>query len=208
MPKVSMDNNPLPIPFKLAWHGYTLPPPTAKDGSDLETSDNDDRTHTNIDNWMSDLWRQFLSDIIMKSPNPKGQLKASYCRLTLTQKHSITEDTFLDTNLAKVWNACLVKVGDNKDWEAMFNHLWPDIGHQCVKSQGYAQSLYYNSWKEMIARVNNRETVQAMRATFKRQLNKLKWIPRPAADKLWVSTANGSGFTSTSICLQAIVYNA
>ena len=144
---------------------------------------------------MSDLWRQFLSDIIMKSPNTKSQLKASYCLLTLAQKRSVTEDTFHDTNLVKVWNTCLVKVGDDKDWEAVFNHLWPDIGHQCVKDQGYTQSTYYRSWKEMIARVNKRETVQAMRAAFKRRLNRLKWIPQPVADKLWVSTANGSGFT-------------
>ena len=44
-------------------------------------------------------------------------------------------------------------------------------------------------------RTCNRETVQAMRAAFKRRLNRLKWIPQPVADKLWVSTANGSGFT-------------
>jgi len=196
-PKVWTDNSPRPILFKLAQHGHTLPPPNARDGSDMETSDDDDDegSHGNIDEWMSDLWRQFLSDIIMKSPNRKGQLKASYCRLTLAQKRSVTEDTFRDRNLAEVWNACLVKVGDDKDWEAAFNHLWPDIGHQCVKGQGYTQSSYYRSWKEMIARVHNRETVQAMRHAFKRRLNKLAWIPKPAADKLWVSTANGSGCT-------------
>ena len=200
-PKVWPDNNLRPILFKLAQHGHTLPPPNARDGSDLEASDDDDSdndddgTHTNIDKWMSNLWRQFLSDIIMKSPNPKGLLKSSYCLFTLAQKRSVTEDTFRDANLAKVWNACLVKVGEDRDWEAAFNHLWPDIVHQCVKDQGYAQSTYYRSWKEMIARVNNRETVQAMRAAFKRRLNRLKWIPRPAADKLWVSTANGPGFT-------------
>ena len=131
-----------------AW-SYSLPP-NATDGSDMETSDNNNNegTHRNIDKWMSDLWCQFLSDIIMKSPNHKGQLKASYCCLTLAQKHSLTEDTFHDRNLAKVWNTCLVKVGDNKDWEATSKHLWPDIGHQCIKGQGYTQSSYYQAGKK------------------------------------------------------------
>jgi hypothetical protein len=195
-PKVWTDNNPRPILFKLAQHGHTLPPRNARDGSDMETSDDDDdETHGNIDTWMSDLWRQFLSDIIMKSPNPKGQLNASYCRLTHAQKRSVTEDTFRNPNLAAVWNACLVKIGEDKDWEAAFKHLWPDVGHQSVNGQGYAQSSYYRTWKEMIARIRNPETVKAMRDAFKRRLCKLKWIPKPAADKLWVSTANGPGCT-------------
>lgn len=195
-PDISLDNNPLPVLFNLARKGHTLPHANARDGSDMESSDgDDDNDNGNIDEWMTKIWRQFLLDIIMKSPNRKGQLNPSYCRLTRAQKLLVTEDTFCNSNLAVVWDACQVKVGDTADWDRVFDHLWPDAGHQCVNTQGYAQSRYYVKWKETIAGIRNRQTIAAMRKAFRRRLRKFSWIPHAQADKLWVSNAKSSGFS-------------
>ncbi|KIK04924.1 hypothetical protein K443DRAFT_4281 [Laccaria amethystina LaAM-08-1] len=83
---------------------------------------------------------------------------------------------FRNPNLAAMWDACQVKVGDMADWDHVFDHLWPDTGHKCVNTQGYAQSRYYMKWKEPIA-------------------EKFSWILHAQADKQLVSNAKSSGFS-------------
>jgi hypothetical protein len=109
----------------------------------------------------------------MKSPNHKGQLNPSYCCLTCAQRLSVTEDMFRNPNLAAMWDACQVKVGDMADWDHVFDHLWPDTGHKCVNTQGYAQSRYYMKWKEPIAGIWNQQTIAAMRKAFRCRLRKI-----------------------------------
>ena len=98
-PNISFDDNLLPVLFDLAQKGHTLPHVNARDSSDLETSDyDDDNDNGNIDEWMTNIWRQFLSTKVMKSPNCKGQLNPSYCCLTYAQSLLVTEDMFTNVS--------------------------------------------------------------------------------------------------------------
>ena len=96
-----------------------------------------------------------------------------------------------------VWDACQVKVGDTVDWDCEFDHLWPDTGHKCVNTQGYAQSRYYMKWKENIACIQNCQLLQQCRRPFDWS-RKFSWILHAQADKLWVSNAKSSGFSRYS----------
>ena len=102
-PNISLDDNLLPVLFNLAQKGYTLPHVNTRDGSDMETSDyDDDNDNGNIDEWMTNIWHQFLSNKTMKSWNCKGQLNPSYCCLTYAQRLLVTEDIFCNPYLAVV----------------------------------------------------------------------------------------------------------
>ncbi|KAF9443967.1 hypothetical protein P691DRAFT_631072, partial [Macrolepiota fuliginosa MF-IS2] len=82
--------------FNLGALGHTLPSPVLDNDSDLEDRpspppDNDSR---DLDTMLSALWRQFVSDLTSKSPNPHGRTNPSYLKLTDVQRQSGSEDPY------------------------------------------------------------------------------------------------------------------
>jgi hypothetical protein len=76
------ENEPQQTIFELAAQGYQLPPRAIDNGSEIEVdSEEEDLGIENIDAVVTNIWRSFLCDLLTKSPNPKGALLPSYCRL-------------------------------------------------------------------------------------------------------------------------------
>ena len=60
------------------------------DGSDME--DVEEESSDGIDVRLTKLWRQFLVDIALKTPVPRGTSSYSYLKLTLAERQEVTEE--------------------------------------------------------------------------------------------------------------------
>ena len=177
-----------PVLFNLAERNHTLPPPAVDSGSDMEVEDEPPEDNMGIDEKISQLYRQFLIDIMNKTPNPKGVQNASYCVLSHGAKLSVTEELFKNPRLPDVWRACQYKIGSVEDFNTAFNHLFPPRGHKTSQQvQGYLQCQYYMKWKEICATANA-ATTNAIRHEIKKRLNSFFWLPHACQDKLWPTT--------------------
>jgi hypothetical protein len=117
-----------------------------------------------IDKTVTQLYRQFILDMINKSPNPKGVTKPSYCVLEREARLSVKEDVFKSPRLADVWHACQYKVCGKSDFKLAFNHLFFPRGHlTSPKVQNYLQCQYYMKWKEICANADQ-NTVDEIRS--------------------------------------------
>ncbi|TFK30985.1 hypothetical protein BDQ12DRAFT_730072 [Crucibulum laeve] len=181
--------------FSLEDRGFTLPPPDIDDGSDNDDMDIDDdeEEHLSLDDRLSVLWRQFLQDLMMKCPNPKGR-NESYCRLTILERSKVNEDVYMNKALSEIFNACQWKYAKTDDIERAFNYYWPVKTHQLPhKSQGYRQCRWYQDWKRLMDEVNG-ASATIMRKEIWKRFKKLLWVPVGTSDKIWVSKGNGVGF--------------
>lgn len=80
-----LDDEPQPNIFQLAEREYQLPPSAIDPGSDMDIDSEEEEEEApgqNIDEILTKIWRCFLCDMLRKSPNPKGALRASYCKLS------------------------------------------------------------------------------------------------------------------------------
>jgi hypothetical protein len=177
--------SPEPVAFHLAERGLRLPSPPVDDGSDNEGP----ARHTNgtgdIDEEVTHIWRQFLVDVIIKSPNPKRAGRDSYCRLTHDERLLVHEALYENRNLSEVWNACQWRVAGLDEWRRAFNNMFPPAGHETnARVQNYLQCQYYLKWKETCARADP-QTSEAIRRAIKEKVFSLNWIPDAAQDKMW-----------------------
>jgi hypothetical protein len=183
---VTQPGDPEPILFDLAERGYELPPPPVDNGSD-DGVDPGDRGFGSgdIDQDCTRLWRQFLVDVINKAPNPRQAGLKSYCKLTGGQRREAQEELYMNTDLSQVWNACQWRVAESTEWSRAFGHLFPPVGHETPGNvQNYHQCQYYRYWQEILV-LNPRDSVEAIRQSFKTRVLSLGWIPDAAQDKMW-----------------------
>lgn len=179
--------------FNLSEMGHELPPPVVDDGSDVEDELVDGPDHRGINAQISTLWKQFLMDMVIKSPTKQGA-KQPYCKLTQEQRLTVGEEPFENLMLSDTWNACQYKLASRDDWKRAFDHLFPPQDYVTSSTvQNYLQCQYYLKWKDLCATVK-KETIHAIRAKFRGRLSTFKWIPHACADKLWV-TSQHAAFT-------------
>ncbi|KAG6828498.1 hypothetical protein H0H87_001789 [Tephrocybe sp. NHM501043] len=98
--KRRMTTNKVRIPLYVAWGdssqpalfdlgpiGATpLPPSPINDGSDIEDMAESPPLELLVNKFVSELWQQFIVDIVSKSPNPKGIQNTSYVRLNAEER--------------------------------------------------------------------------------------------------------------------------
>ncbi|KAJ3565620.1 hypothetical protein NP233_g7516 [Leucocoprinus birnbaumii] len=182
--------------FSLTEKQYEIPRPVIDDGSDVDESErpptpdpaNPDET---IDDELAQLWRQFVSDLTSKSPNPRGgAVRPSYMKLTPTQRYSGSEEPYKNLRLYEIWTDVHYRNASQDDWEVCFNNLFPPAGFKSsTRRQGYKNSPYYIRWMEILElNVDNVELVEAIRAEFRKRVFAWQWMPKAESDKMWVTS--------------------
>lgn len=176
-----------PILFNFAQMDVTLPPPAFDGGSDLEDEGDNPDEGMGIDETITQLYHQFLIDIMAKSPNPKGARKPSYCVLSADARSSITEDLFKTRRLPEVWRACQYKRAGLGDFRVAFDHLFPRRDHRTgAKVQNYLQCQYYMKWKEICATADA-HTVSKVHTEIWNRVSKFIWLPHAMQERIWAT---------------------
>jgi hypothetical protein len=186
--------SPEPVLFRLAERGHRLPSPPIDENSDNEGAP-DDRSPGNgdIDQQVTQLWRQFLVDVLNKAPNPKKNGSDSYCKLTPAERQSVDEEVYRSTDLSEVWNACQWRLAKEQEWDRAFSHLFPPVGHLTRAAvQNYRQCRYYQTWKA-IATGGDRAAAEAIRRAIRTRVRSFGWLPDAAQDKMWPTKAMHAG---------------
>lgn len=195
---ISTSDEPEELLFNLEAAGHRLPPPPVDSGSDVsdtEAADGAEATFGSIDASISQMWRQFLIDLSLKAPTPRGANKPSYLKLSKAERMDVNDSLYKNKCLSDMWNACQWKVGSKDDWDRTFNHLFPPRGHQTAGNvQNYTQCQYYTKWKE-ICEYTEAPTVNAIRRALRAKMDEFYWMPHACQDKLWVTTqVSSKGF--------------
>lgn len=190
--------------FKLRRKGLALRPRDRDSGSDIEPSsesDSDDDpefqrarqqqrlhrlpTNPTIDEELTFLWRQFLLDLTSVSPNIKGSANPSYCKLTKSQRLAVNESTYRNEKLSDYFIDVQWKIVDQGKWDTNFKYFFPDFDSLLPsKTQGWKQCQYFQNWKSMMQRSDNR-TMDHMRQAMKKRFDTLYWVPRAEKERIW-----------------------
>ena len=180
--------------FNLAEKGLQLPPPAVDSGSDMEELSEEQREpEKDIDQTITDLFRQFMTDMMVKVPNPRGSGNPSYCLLDRDARLRASEDLFKNGELSDIWRACQYKVGSREDFNLVLYHLFPPCEHKTGKVQNYRQCQYYIKWKTICATAKP-NTVNTIHLAIKQRIDKFTWLPHACQDKMWPTKAL-NGFT-------------
>jgi len=178
-----------PLLFNLGRH-FSLPPPEPlDDGSDVENQLSRSPPQ-NIDVFLSQLWRQFLVDLISKSPNPQGVNNPSYIKLSTVERRHATEDLYKNLTLSAIFTDVTYKYAGQEDWERAFKWLFPLPGTQVSGNvQGYPLCPYYITWVSFVNDKRHSTTLlDAVRSAFWKRLRTLNWITDAQGDKMWITT--------------------
>jgi hypothetical protein len=129
------------------------------------------------------LWLRFLTDILQKCGNSKeGE---AYCRLTMADRETATEETYKDLDLSKVFTRVQWKHASNEDIVTAFQRFWPRHDHVLPASaQHFRQMGYYVEWKSLASSAGSRDFKNLRRMIFDR-FSSLSWIPEPLKDRVW-----------------------
>lgn len=191
---IEIENENDDLLFNLESKGYRLPTPPVDDGSDMEVDDDARNDPPDIDRKVSDMYKQFLVDMAVKSPVPRGVENGSYLKLTANERQKVTEDLYNQTRLSDVWREVAWKLGSIEDRERVFAHLFPVPGHETSnKAQNYRGCRYYQTWKEICASADEK-TALAIRTVVRNKVILLEWIPFSTSDRMWNSRDKAKGF--------------
>jgi hypothetical protein len=189
------------IDFNVSRRGVELMEVPLDHGSDLENNShggddlgiNDDAT--DIDTALTHLWRQFLLDLTAKAPNQKGAANPSYCKLSVEERHLVTDATYQNQVLSDYFLDCQWKIPSQKEWTMVFNRLWPaKLDH--ITAQNYKQTTYFPSWIKRLDDLDERD-IPTVRQALRERFDKLYWVPFAQSDRIW-GTKYMQGFTKSS----------
>lgn len=183
--------------FDLAALGYALAPTIVDRELEGEIQSADpqaDADEEDLDLQVSQLWRQFLIDIAIKTPNMKARSSPSYSHLDADARRAVTEDTYRDKKLSNFFVDCQWKLGSKRDWVENFNRLFPPFGFVLGGgAQHYNNTTYYKQWERMRGRMD-RETCSATRERLLAKFKTLYWMPLTTADRIWWTRCEKNGF--------------
>ncbi|KAJ3555370.1 hypothetical protein NP233_g12228 [Leucocoprinus birnbaumii] len=193
---------PEPDLFAFAAAGDELYQPVVDDGSDVEErpptppDQADDDQPRGIDAELSQLWRQFVSDLTSKSPNPRGgEIRPSYMKLTPNERYSSSEAPYKSLHVYEIWTDVWYKNAPEEDWEVCFNNLFPPVGFvSSTRRQGYKPSPYYQDWMVILEQNHdNAPLVERIRDEFRKRIFAWEWMPKAESDKMWTTSAKKDG---------------
>jgi hypothetical protein len=186
-----------PTLFDLQSQGHTLPPPIQDNGSDIEdrSSTHSDNEPSTIDTFLTQLWRQFIIDVIFKAPNPRGNTNPSYFKLSAAQRREGKDDILKNLTLSDLFTNVAYRKGTKQDWKRAFKWLFPQPGFKTTNAiQNYPSCPYFQKWMNFIENPDDMEVVTASRLEIWKKFKTLCWIPDAQQDKMWPTKAV-SGFT-------------
>ncbi|KAK7433539.1 hypothetical protein VKT23_020741 [Stygiomarasmius scandens] len=195
------DSENQPKLFNLASAGHVIPPPPVDEGSDREDDPRqaveDFDVEGDIDTKLTNLWHQFIQDVITKSPNMAGDTRPSYLKLSRVERQQVGEELFKEKNFAKIFRACQWKIGSVKAWNTAFSHCFPPPGAEIRgKRQNYSACVYARIWMDYInGRGCDTATAWAMHRALKQRFLTLYWFPSAQVDKLWSTSRTPPGYT-------------
>ena len=129
------------------------------------------------------LWLRFLTDILQKCGIAKQG--GTYCRLTMAQRESVTEESYKDLDLSKVFTRVQWKHASHPEVMAAFEKFWPNKEHVLPASaQHFRRMGYYLEWKSYASTVEASNFKNLRRMIFDRFYS-LSWIPEPLSDRVW-----------------------
>ncbi|PPQ80694.1 hypothetical protein CVT26_006697 [Gymnopilus dilepis] len=177
--------------FHLHDEGFSLLPKPSDEGEDVQGDDEfsvDDICKDNIDEALTEVYHQFICDITAKAPNQSGAGSPSYLALDAKARRLVTEDTYKDRNLAAYFRDCQWKVATKKEWNDIFEKLWPPKGFTltATHTQNYKQARYYLYWRAMLKR-SEETTANRMRMVLKQKFDTFYFMPWAHSDRIWKS---------------------
>ncbi|PPR05563.1 hypothetical protein CVT26_008757, partial [Gymnopilus dilepis] len=195
------EDAPLPLMFNLRDQGFNLLPKLADEGEDVEGDNDfsaDDICKDDIDEALTEVYHQFILDITSKAPNESGAGNPSYLSLDAKARRHVTEQTYMERNLACYFRDCQWKIASKSEWADIFNRLWPPKGFTLTATyvQNFKQARYYRYWRAMLNR-SQELTANRMRAELKKKFDDFYFMPWVQSDRIWKSVYRGS-FTKSS----------
>ncbi|KAG6815924.1 hypothetical protein H0H87_010149 [Tephrocybe sp. NHM501043] len=143
MPRM-LPTDPEPVLFNVAHHGTkVVPQAPINDGSDIEDICDSPPPTKTLNNFISDLWHQFVVDLNLKSPNLHGSMNPSYLKLTNAQCHMFNEEVYKTLSLATIFNHVAYKNSPVKQWHNAFDKFFPPNCHFEINKKSMYASLPY-----------------------------------------------------------------
>ncbi|OBZ78019.1 hypothetical protein A0H81_02879 [Grifola frondosa] len=114
--------------FDLEETGAALPPESYDLGDDLDDADHHipSNAFKTIDELITTIYRQFLSDILQKAPAPKSHRESSYCKLGELGRIVVEDDRhYKNLQLSDIWRCCRIRIAGEDEWKNVFERLFP-----------------------------------------------------------------------------------
>lgn len=141
---------------------------------------------------LTDLLRQFPSDILQLVPNPKSSEEEPWCLLTKGDVSRAKVELFQSLDIRRVFRLTQCTMVCADDWQTtVFERYFPRRSFQPPKSlQHYPSAAYYRQWRNLMKEATDEG---AIRETVRVWFNKILWLPFPEGDRMWSTRrANGS----------------
>jgi len=185
VPYINTTGAPEPQLFNLAGRGHHLPPPSLDDGSDIDDA-RSDSPPPSLDDFLSQLWRQFVVDLTIKSPNPRGSTRRSYLKLTEVERRQGRDDIYKSSSLSHIFTDVAYRSASVADRKRAFKWLFPERGTLTSSSVQTTKCPYFRTWMDF-ANDSNHSTqfVKDVRSEIWSRLNEWSWIPDVQQDKMW-----------------------
>jgi hypothetical protein len=179
--------------FHLRLRGVELEQRPHDDGSDLEAGEEEEDLQGDVDKRLTNLWLQFLRDVASKAANRKGGDAEGYCKFTGDVEVALRDrGLYKNLRLSEFFNDCQWRVGVDKDWDAVFDHLFPLDSRS--PRQNYNSCTYYRDWKDIRDSTPDRETLDVVRKALKSKFSTLLWFPYAQGDRIWPTRLYESRF--------------
>ena len=154
-------------------------------------SDDDDGSNAGLNEQITALWSQFLSDLLIKAPNPRRGV-TRYCHLEIWEKETAGERAFKNPNLATVWNIVAWRKASPREWSMVFNYFFPqEIPDYAPSTQNYTQCRWLQQWGKMLTKMNY-NSIKITRDALRRSFDQLLWIPAAQSGRIWDTKAHSS----------------
>lgn len=188
-----------PVEFNVAAQGCHLQPIPVDMGPDAEPPEEIAADEDDIDVTLTNLWYQFALDITSRSSNCKGGHAESHVILDADARLHVTPDTYKNRNLAAYFRDCQWKVVTDREWQAIFDLLFPKPGQKLSpNAQNYTQMRYYLDWTGILQRTVP-DVIFQMRTALKKKFDEFYWMPHACKDRVWKSRFMASYNKSSSI---------
>jgi hypothetical protein len=176
-----------PSAFHLEEEGHRIGPlPGAYNRFDDELEDDLGR----INEAAAQIWAQFLVDLVHKSPNPKVAGRTSYLKLTAEERVNVTLSFYQTTQLRRIFTEVRLEKATANSWMTSFNNFFPIDGKKGHRMEGYKGMAYFQRYCELVQRISQ-EAQNSLRAKYRVLFDQMYWVPKNAADKVWLSNSKG-----------------
>ena len=176
-----------PVEFNLAAQGCYLQPIPVDKGPDAEPPEEVVPEEEDIDVVLTNLWYQFALDITSRSSNCRGGQADSHVVLSAKARLEVTPNTYKNRNLAAYFCDCQWKVMTDREWQAIFNLLFPMPEWKLsARAQNYTHMRYYLDWASILERTDA-DGIFKMRTALKKKFDEFYWMPHACKDRVWKS---------------------